>query len=1014
MQRIKTWILCLLCLCSTSLLAQTPSGTLKGRIFDTEGEPLTGATIQVKNTSRGTVTDTEGRFLLQGLKKGDVLVCSFVGMKSQQIVFGSKEYIEIVMQDDTEMLEGVVVRAKANINEIDLRAKSGVVQEVDVKRIAQKPTINMGLALQGSLPGLTVINTGALGEAPQIRIRGNSSLRRGNFTNEPLYVMDGQVISAETFYNLNPNDIKEIRVLKDAAACALYGVKAANGVLEMTSQRGSAGKISVTYGMSMGITTRGRRGIAMMNSEEKLELERLLQNVETPGYRYSADYYNKYYPNDPRLPQLIAEGQAKLDSLKRINTDWFNVLLRNNLYQKHDLSVRGGSEQTTYYISANYTAQGGRIPGNDKHRMGMMLNLDQKIADLGYLLLSINGGYTRTETPNGTSSDPASLIYDLNPYEQKTGKLISFPGKTFDDLMHQYSAQNSDKEAGISCSVNLSPLKGLELSAVAGLNFSLFEGQQFTPSTAYSETHSGVPPIERGIYSKNKSTTTNISTNVRATYQRTIAEKHDLTLGVNSDFYFYDLDNVSMRGYGVGELNSAAAINQDIKGNRKPYVNGDRDRNAQVGIGIVSGYTYDNTYDLYATAKWDASSVLPADKRWNSAWAVGASWTPTHMEKLKGNRLLTDLNIRTSYGYTANLNGVSIAQTVASFSYNAKGYENHRILSLLSLYNTDLKPEITKTIDLGVTIELFKRINIQLNVYNRRTEEALLDVPIPTSSGFSILKRNIGVLQNRGIETSLRAQLFRNADWDIVLGGNIAYNANKVLDLYFTDKIYTSESSLVPDYEVGKSYDMLYGPESLGIDPLTGYYTFRLPYGGEKSATQPLKQDDVVALGHLTPPFSGSLNFSLSYKEFDLFADFYYALGGVRPLNYSYVRNKDHANKNAVAGQTENMWFKVGDENKIYPTPFYTSGTAESNIALYANSSTIGSSNFLRLSMLTLRYRIPSKLLKRFLPMVEYGNIALQGSNLFTWTGYKESDPESGRLAGTLQPVYTLHLNLTF
>jgi hypothetical protein len=332
----------------------------------------------------------------------------------------------------------------------------------------------------------------------------------------------------------------------------------------------------------------------------------------------------------------------------------------------------------------------------------------------------------------------------------------------------------------------------------------------------------------------------------------------------------------------------------------------------------------------------------------------------------------------------------------------------------MSLYNKDLKPEQNKSTDLGLSVELLKRLTLDVNWYNRRTEQALLDVPIATNSGFTSMKRNIGILENRGIEFGLNAKLLDAYDYRLSVGGNIAYNDNKVISLYWTDKLYIDEQSIVPDYEVGKSYDMLYGLHSLGINPLTGYPVFLTPDGKEKQGTEQLTRDDFVALGHITPPYSGSLYANFSYKNFDFDIAFYYVLGGKQRFNYQYVRNKDNAIFNAVAGQTEKMWFKRGDEYKDYWTPFYTQSIAEDNIALYPNSRTVGSSNYLKLSSFSMRYRVPSKWLKQVLPLVRYANVGLQGSNLFTWTNYKESDPESGRLVGTLQPVFTFHLNLTF
>ena len=251
---------------------------------------------------------------------------------------------------------------------------------------------------------------------------------------------------------------------------------------------------------------------------------------------------------------------------------------------------------------------------------------------------------------------------------------------------------------------------------------------------------------------------------------------------------------------------------------------------------------------------------------------------------------------------------------------------------------------------------MFNRVTLETSWYNRRTEQALLDVPIPSSTGYTTLKRNIGILENRGIEFGLKAKVLDTRDWILNLRWNMAYNRNKVIDLYYADKIYASEDVLVPDYEVGKSYDMIYGPQSLGINPLTGYPVFLVKDNKEKQASETLTVDDVVALGHSTPPYTGSFGLSLSYKAFDLDVDFYYVHGGIHQFNYSYVRDKDNVNRNAVAGQTERMWFKAGDEGKVYPTPFYTSATAEENLTLYPNSLTVGKSDYLKLSMISLRY----------------------------------------------------------
>ena len=1009
------WVVAFTMTCSCFMsLAQSPGNyLLVGQVTDEAGEPLPGANVYMRgDIGNGTSTDANGYYSLELPGGKDIIVeASFLGMKTTSIEYiGQAEQNFVLRADDNMMMEAVVT-GRQNINDVDIRAKAGVINVVDVKRMQDKPMIDMSLSLQGAAPGLVVTNRGDLGTKPEIRIRGNTSFREGDTANEPLYVLDGQVISSDAFMTLNPMDIADIKILKDAVACALYGTKAANGVIEITSVRGTNGETLVTYNFNGGVTMRGRRVVPMMDSAEKLELERLLKNPEAPGYLYSEDYYRRYYPNDPNLDQMIAEGQAVLDKLRQTNTDWFKTLLRNDFYQRHNLSVRGGNSKTSYYASANYSYQGGQIPGNDVSRFTGRISLDQAVGKRGYVSLSVNGGYSKADSPNGSSYSPSSLVYELNPYESpESGELWSYPNRTYDDLVYQYDRTSTEKRFGTTASINLEPLDGLQVDAVVGIDLVLSESLELIPSTAYEEINSGAAENERGRLTKAKNTNTNITTNVRVTYNKIIG-KHDFTVGANTDYYWDDIDNMSLTGYGVGTQKSAAAINQSLEGSRKVSTSNLHEKTAQVGIGVLGGYTFDETYDVFGTYKADASSILPKDKRWNAAWAVGAGWNVKSY--FKDWNPVSALRFKASYGRTANLAGVSPALAMATFSYLDDSYGDTRLLELMSLYNDSLKPEQTVSTEAGVSFGLFNVVSFDVGWYNRVTEDALLDVPIPSSNGFTTLKRNIGVLSNSGIEASVSARILDMNDLRLNLRFSIAYNENKVIDLYDGDRLYTSEDAIIPDFEVGKAYDMLYGPISLGLDPMTGLPVFQGADGREIQADETLTRDDMVALGHSVPPYSGTINLSFTWKNLEFDADFYYVFGGVKQYAYSYVRYYDDANKNAVKGQVDNMWFKPGDQNKMYHTPFYSSSVIE-NLTAWPNSKSIGSSDYLRLSMLSLRYRLSEKQLEWTKGVVKYANVALQASNLFTVTRYRESDPESGSLVGQQQPVVTLSLSLSF
>lgn len=991
--------------------------TLRGTVSDETGDPLPGAVIRVKNTSYATVSDIDGKFSLSApLKRGVVITFSSMGMKPEEIVWKGESKLDVTLRNDAHSLNEVTVTAEPNINNLDIRSRSGVVQTVDMKRINEKPMTDLGLALQGSVPGLIVTNSGELGSKPTIRVRGTQSLRAGEDANEPLFVLDGKVISSDAFRALNPQDIKEIKVLKDAAACALYGIKASNGVIEVTSKRGSHfGDVDVSYTLGMGATLKGRRGVDVMKSAEKLELERLMMNEATPGYRYSEDYFRKRYPNSPNLDAMIASGKVVLDSLRNINTDWFNELLRVAMYQNHNLSVRGGNEKTSYFVSGNIATQGGQVKGNSTMRGTMRMGLDIALGKIGYFTMSMDGSYTETKTPNGSSFSPASLIYNLNPYETKSGnQLWSYPNRKFDDLMYQYRSNSSDKRGGISASLNLRPLKDLDISAVAGLDYMVSESMQLTPASSYSEQQSGFSAAELGKLNKDKNTLMNFTYNVRAVYNHIFNEVHDLTLSLNHDCYVTNTDNLGITGYGVGDHMSAALINQSLTGARKPAVSSLKEKVAQLGIGGVAGYTYAQTYDLFATYKLDGSSVLPSDKRWNSAWALGLGWTPSQYAFIADNDVLTRLNIRGSYGNTASLAGVSAAQTIATFAYLEDAYATSRILQLLALYNRDLKPEHTTSYDLGLQAGFFSKLFVDLKWYRRRTADALLDVPVAASNGFGMMKRNIGVLSNEGYEIGFSLSLpSYHPDWSMRISANAAYNRNRVDDLYYTDKLYTSDYSLIPDFQVGKAYDILYGLRQAGINAVTGLPIFIGEGGREIVPGQTtLTRNDFVSLGHLTPPFSGSVNLGFTWKNLELDADFYWVAGGIKQYNYTYVRNRDDVNFNALRGLTETMWFHSGDIDKIYYSPFYSSAAIET--LQYANTSNTGSSNYLRLSMLSLRYRVPASLLAVTNNIIKYATVGLQASNLFTLTPYSESDPETGKLGAAVQPVITFNLSVTF
>ncbi len=995
----------------TTLVMQAQTVIIQGVVFDELG-PLPNATIQIGKTGIGTVADVDGRYTIpvKESEKPIYLIFSFAGRQSKTVVWKGEQKIDVKLQNATTQIKEVVVVANPTINKIDIRSRTGSVASVDVRQLSNKPMQSIGLALQGVVPGLQIINRGELGTKPEIRIRGVSSFRRGDLPNEPLYVLDGRVISPETFFALNSQDIKDIKILKDAVATALYGIKAANGVIEITSTRGFSGARIVSYSMKTGITFRGEQSARMMKSPEKLELERLLENPATPGFRYSEKYIRKTNIGNPNIDKLIERGRAITDSLAAINTNWYDKLIRTNTYHSHTLSMRGGNNITSYYTSIGFLQQGGQLLGNDFRKFSGSVSIDQQLSRHAILGLSINGAYSHTNTPNGSKHSVYELIYQLNPYEtEKSRELYSYPTKGYADLFNQYRQQTDKKILGISLYLNYNITRELNVSAAGGIDYVLDENLSVTPPTAFDEIKPGGPPVgERGVLSQSKNTETNSSTNLRLTYRKAF-DKHNLVLGGNTDYYSTLYDNLNVRGHGlIGPARSAAAIDNSIDGKNRASVGGKRMLRREVGVGVLAGYTYDNTYDLFGTYKFDASSVLPKDKRYNNAWALGAGIDLKQYPFMKQYTWLHSLKLRGSYGYTASLQGVLPEIRIATFEYMPSGYNHVRGFRLMALPNKDLQAEKNHILDYGIRSTIGKT-SIDLSLYRRTTFNALLEVPIASSNGFSTQWQNVGVMENSGVEASISQQLFHFNKYSLRIRINFAYNKNKVVSLYEGDRLYTSPHAVFPDYEVGQSTDALYGLQSQGINPLTGVPTYRKHDGSEASVYANFRREDFVPLGYSTPPINGGVQYWFTYKNMELDLDFYYTLGGKRTYQLSYVRKWSNVIYNAVEGQVKDMWFKEGDENKRYPSPFVLSlGYQNLN---YPSARTIGSTDMIRLNGVSLLYRLPHPVLKSFRGFLQSLTCGIQGSNLFMLKRFSESDPESGCIVAPLQPVLTFSLN---
>ncbi|MBW3519815.1 SusC/RagA family TonB-linked outer membrane protein [Flavobacterium sp. NKUCC04_CG] len=1005
-------ILCFFILGIASLNAQEQAREFHGTVYNAASKTPLADVIITHGESGAVYLTNEAGFYRLIAREGDRLLFSHQGFENMEIVL-KKQGLVMYMIPSTDFMDEIVIRKNNNINDIDMRKLTGTITTLDLTALSQRTEMDMGRLLQGQIPGLTVRFSGELGTKPEIRIRGNQSFSYKQDANEPMFILDGMVISSENFLTLNPADYKEIKVLKDAAASALYGIKAANGVIEITSKRGFEGKPIVNFSLKQGVTLRGERGTQLMQSAEKLELERRIKNPITPGYRYSEEFIRKENPQAHNLDDLVLKGRNTLDSLRLINTDWFKEIIQPNLFNSYNLSIRGGSEKSSYFYGLNYANQGGRVPGNDINRLSARANLDYILSPT--LTISLNNavGLSTIYSQNDPSFDPTALVFNLNPYEQKNTlgnhkgtTLYSYPDRTYEDLINQFFSKRTTKRLSSSAILRWQLAKELELSAVVGADYTLDQRTNRIPPRAFSQRQ--YKSYESGELQQDKGVNYEFTSNIRANYQKQWND-HDIYLGVNVDYYVNNKELIGIKGYGIPEgVHTAAGINQSLTGERKVKSYSYTLKEAQMGIGAAMGYSFQNTYDIYSSVKQDASSLLPANKRWNTAWSGGLGWAISEYGFLNASSIIDILKIRYSLGYIASMAEINSSDIHQTFAYNQAVYGDGRLLDLVKLPNPNLKPQQTISSNLGFEMGLFHRISLQMSFYTNTTKQALLDLPIAPSNGFSMLKTNIGELENKGIEFQLTGDFIRykNFRWNAAL--SFSTNKNKVLKLYNTNQIFLTDESLMPEYEVGQPLGVLYGLHDLGIYSLDGMPRFLGADGREITYKDKLKRADIRSLGYTIPPYNGFFNHVFSWRDFSLSMDVSYSFGGVLSYSNVYVRDADNSNKNAVKGQLEEMWFAPGDENKRYAAPNIDSSFYV--FSQYASTKTTFKSDFIKLNMLQLSYGFSPKSQSGLANYFKTINCNIQAENLYTY----RIESDKGDLHGVLQPVISLGINASF
>lgn len=1021
------FFVCLLCSLSSSW-AQTMKVT--GVVYAEDGnEPVIGASVLVKGTTLGTVTNIEGQFTLQGVPStAKTLVVSYVGMRKTEVAI--KPQMKIIMKADSELLEEVMVVAYGTAKKSSYAGSASLVKSEALKDL---PTTSFESALNGKVAGLTVTSSsGQAGSAPSIRIRGNGSM---NASNEPLYVVDGvPVVSGNigqmsdytystnnVMNSLNPEDIESISVLKDAAASSLYGSRAANGVVLITTKRGKEGKPVVGLKASVGFTpcwatdnyetANVQEQVNMLytvfhdyytsceddNKDDAtaLALDWLNEAFNMHGYQFSTNG-NSAYEN-----VIISEYDNSGRGGKYF--DWEDAYFRTAVYQTYDLSVSGATPTTNYYTSLSYTKDQGRIKVNNFDRISGRVNLSQKIGKWMEFGTNVSLSRTNKSGYNDTRSTADNLFMQTRnllwglywPTDYKTGEPWTkrYGSYARNQLYYMNEWENESINSRISAveTLTLHLLKGLDVKSIFSYDNTTVKDHLYRSANHYSGSSVGGQVHEmRTIYEKVVSSTT-------ATYNNTFGD-HTIGLlaGFEAEKNKTDFTRSTGEGLPTSTLHTVSTAGTLSAG-------GYNWGNAMVSILSKVDYNWKERYYASASFRRDGSSRLSPDTRWGNFWSVAGAWRIISESFMKDVPVLSDLRLRASYGVNGTLPTNNYGY-INLMSYGNK-YLGNPGGTITTMANADLSWETSYTLNLGLDFGLFdNRLHGTIEYFNRNSKDLLQDVPISSVTGFGSVLQNIGEINNKGVEIELSGDIIRNRNITWSAGLNATFLKSKVTKLYNGADIIWYDPTGDDDraqylYREGESTLAFYGYEWAGVDPSNGKSVYYVndpddPKAGDfewkgRGATYDYDNAYETILGDVIPKVTGGINTNISWKGIDLGLNFIYKIGG-KLYDGAY---KDVADDGYYWERIRSKYYY---ENMWTPTNTNGSQPALRGIdltdSMQYSSRHMHNASFLRLKTLSLGYNLPKTLISKV--MLSNARVFFNASNLLTISKYKEADPE--------------------
>ncbi|SEM25839.1 TonB-linked outer membrane protein, SusC/RagA family [bacterium A37T11] len=957
---------------------------VQGTIVDSLGKPLKGVSIQIKKTNMKIFSDSEGKFSMIVPSDHETLIFSYIGMQKQEIsVNGTEKNLYVVLKISEEVLEDVVVTGYTTVRKSSFTGTSTHVTKNEILKVNPQNLIS---ALQVFDPSFRISPNNQMGSdpntLPEFYIRGRSGLSSvteldklqssdvsqyslSNNPNLPIFIMDGYEVPMQTVYDYDINRIESVTILKDAAATAIYGSRASNGVIVIETVAPKPGKLRISYNLNTVITAPDLSAYNLMNAPEKLNAEVAAGLIDpvNPKTGLTSDYFSRlnYYRG---LVANLAEG---------INTDWLSQPLQTDVSLRHSLYLEGGVESLRFGVGLNYDGQDGVMKESSRNRIGADFKIDYRMKGI-QISNQVSFNQTRSQnSPYGNFGDYTKQQPYYTPYDLETGEYVkTLPssygaGLTSANPLYEATLGNFEKSGYKSFTDNLSLnalfFKKLQLRAQFSIKNQIDNGKTFVDPNSSRYLYTTTDYFMRGELTTNTAESFSWNTNVVLNYANTInGHNVNFSLGYNATEDKANNTNSFFRGFPSAELHDQKYAHEIVN---TPAVQDKISR--LMGTFMFANYTYKDIYLADVSARLDGSSEFGSDNRFATFWSLGTGINFHKYDFMKSVTWLPMARIRANYGQTGKNNFPPYAARTTYQVMLDYWYPTGIGGKLYSMGNNQLMWEKANTLNIGMDLNVLNRVIIGLNWYDKRTKNLITDMTIPSSTGFTSYKENVGEVMNRGYEIDLNVSAIKEHDFNLDLIFRGAHNNNQIVkisdamkeyndrvDAYYADYYANATNQTNPKfatpltkYVEGGSETSIFGMRSLGISPATGQEMFMNRDG---QVTYTWNSAEQVIIGNREPTLNGSFGINLRYKAWTLYSTFLYEWGGdeYNSTLVGQVENVDVWEVNADRRVMDLRWQKPGDITMFksikdrYNVTLPTSRFVQKNDNLTFNSISLG------------------------------------------------------------------------